>query len=115
MNPFKQIFQKFSSNNAFFQKEMDIPEVIFPGAQDHSTLQRRFEGGQSQGVNTANLGGNPPQGQEQPPKPKVPNIYVKKPHRKQPALGLFLAKADPEDREDWRLKSGILSKQASNA
>ena len=98
-----------------FQKEMDIPEVIFPGAQDHSTLQRRFEGGQSQGVNTANLGGNPPQGQEQPPKPKVPNIYVKKPHRKQPALGLFLAKADPEDREDWRLKSGILSKFASNA
>ena len=37
---------------------------------------------------------------------QVPNIYVKKPHRKQPALGLFLAKADPEDREDWRLKSG---------
>ena len=37
---------------------------------------------------------------------QVPNIYVKKPHRKQPALGLFLAKADPADREDWRLTTG---------
>ena len=31
---------------------------------------------------------------------------MKKPHRKQPALGLFLAKADPADREDWRLTTG---------
>ena len=42
-----------------------------------------------------------------PPKPKVPNIYVKKPHRKQPALGLFLAKPDPDDKEeDWRFRPG---------
>ena len=45
-------------------------------------------------------------GPKDPPRLKAPNIYVKKPHRKQPALGLFLAKADPEDKEDWRLKSG---------
>ena len=75
---------------------MDVPEVIFPGAgaQAESQLQRRFESDPEKKV-----GGSPA-------RPKVPNIYVKKPHRKQPALGLFLAKADPEDREDWRLKSG---------
>ena len=69
------------------------------------TLQRRPQveaGGRDQELATSGEGG---QGQG-PPRPKVPNIYVKKPHRKQPALGLFLAKADPEDREDWRLKSG---------
>ena len=43
---------------------------------------------------------------------QVPNIYVKKPHRKQPALGLFLAKADPADREDWRLTTGDQSRES---
>ena len=91
---------------------MDIPEVIFPGAQDRSNLQRRFEGGHQESVNmtSAGQGHRPVHPSQQQPgdpnRPKVPNIYVKKPHRKQPALGLFLAKADPEDREDWRLKSG---------
>ena len=107
---------------------MDIPEVIFPGSQDRSQLQRRFDttsagGGQATGpgqhvnINVSNTGNtgqpghNDNTGHQAPPgqgpaRPKVPNIYVKKPHRKQPALGLFLAKADPEDREDWRLKSG---------
>ena len=91
---------------------MDIPEVIFPGAQDRSNLQRRFEGGHQESVNMTLTGQRPlhpsqlQPGQGDPNRPKVPNIYVKKPHRKQPALGLFLAKADPEDREDWRLKSG---------
>ena len=101
---------------------MDIPEVIFPGSQDRSQLQRRFDSSSgnvntlntnlantgtaaNMGVGNQNQAGPPGQG---PPRPKVPNIYVKKPHRKQPALGLFLAKADPEDREDWRLKSGKL-------
>jgi len=40
-----------------------------------------------------------------PAKPKAPSIYVKKPHRKQPALGLFLAKQDPEE-EEWRFRPG---------
>ena len=31
---------------------MDIPEVIFPGAQDRSNLQRRFEGGHQESVDT---------------------------------------------------------------
>ena len=90
---------------------MDIPEVIFPGAQSESQLQRRFEPEQEKKPGEA----------PGPPRPKVggvlweyvwqysvqvPNIYVKKPHRKQPALGLFLAKADPADREDWRLTTG---------
>ena len=75
---------------------MDVPEVIFPGAgaQAESQLQRRFDSDPEKKV-----GGTPT-------RPKVPNIYVKKPHRKQPALGLFLAKADPADREDWRLTTG---------
>ena len=105
---------------------MDIPEVIFPGSQDRSQLQRRFDtntaggggtSGQGQHVNinvahtghpghNDNTGHQAPAPGQGPARPKVPNIYVKKPHRKQPALGLFLAKADPEDREDWRLKSG---------
>ena len=53
------------------------------------------------------LGQTAAQNISSPPKPKVPTIYVKKPHRKQPALGLFLAKPDPEDREeDWRFRPG---------
>ena len=75
----------------------DIPEVIFPGAQSESQLQRRFD---SDPEKKAGGAGGPAA------RPKVPNIYVKKPHRKQPALGLFLAKADPADREDWRLTTG---------
>ena len=74
---------------------MDIPEVIFPGAQSESQLQRRFDPDPEK-----------KSGEATPARPKVPNIYVKKPHRKQPALGLFLAKADPADREDWRLTTG---------
>ena len=74
---------------------MDIPEVIFPGAQSDSQLQRRFDSDPEKKTAGAT-----------PARPKVPNIYVKKPHRKQPALGLFLAKADPADREDWRLTTG---------
>lgn len=72
-------------------------------AGGQATLQRRPQvesGGRGQELATSGEAG------QGPPRPKVPNIYVKKPHRKQPALGLFLAKADPEDREDWRLKSG---------
>ena len=74
---------------------MEAPEVIFPGAQSESQLQRRFESDPEKRSGGAT-----------PARPKVPNIYVKKPHRKQPALGLFLAKADPADREDWRLTTG---------
>ena len=75
---------------------MELPEVIIPGSQpsDHQPLYPRGE-----------EDGPPlPTG---PPKPRVPNIYVKKPHRKQPALGLFLAKPDPDDKEeDWRFRPG---------
>ena len=78
---------------------MDVPEVIFPGAQSESQLQRRFDSDPERKGGGGGGGGGAA-------RPKVPNIYVKKPHRKQPALGLFLAKADPADREDWRLTTG---------
>ena len=71
--------------------------MIFPGAQSETQLQRRFDSDPEKKAGGAGGGAA---------RPKVPNIYVKKPHRKQPALGLFLAKADPADREDWRLTTG---------
>ena len=76
--------------------------MIFPGSSDRPHLQRRLEPrGQATEMTTTSRASDSVQ-----PRPKVPNIYVKKPHRKQPALGLFLAKSDRED-EDWRLKSGV--------
>ena len=78
---------------------MEVPEVIFPGSTDRPHLQRRLEP-RGQATEMTSRASDSAQ-----PRPKVPNIYVKKPHRKQPALGLFLAKSDRED-EDWRLKSG---------
>ena len=77
---------------------MELPEVIFPGKQDGDN-QPLYPRGEEEGPPLPPTSG--------PPKPKVPNIYVKKPHRKQPALGLFLAKPDPEDKEeDWRFRPG---------
>jgi hypothetical protein len=80
---------------------MELPEVIFPGSQtshNQPLYQRGKEDGPPLPIDPHSAG---------PPKPKVPNIYVKKPHRKQPALGLFLAKPDPDDEEeDWRFRPG---------
>ena len=86
---------------------MEGPEVIFPGSSERPHLQRRLEprasqAGQATEMTTTGAGVS----DSAQPRPRVPNIYVKKPHRKQPALGLFLAKSDRED-EDWRLKSGV--------
>ena len=76
--------------------------MIFPGkdSEDHQPLYPRGEeDGLPLPTNTPSAGTT---------KPKVPNIYVKKPHRKQPALGLFLAKPDPEDKEEnWRFRPGM--------
>ena len=78
---------------------MELPEVIFPGSQNGESQPLYRRGDIEEGSPLCPHSG--------PPKPKIPNIYVKKPHRKQPALGLFLAKPDPEDREeDWRFRPG---------
>ena len=81
---------------------MELPSVIFPGGHHDGDSQPLYPAGEEDGPP---LPTQPPT--TGPPKPKVPNIYVKKPHRKQPALGLFLAKSDPEDKEDWRFRPGM--------
>ena len=91
----------------FLSFGMEAPEVIFPGPSDRPHLRRlepRGQGGQGGQATEMTASSRAPDSSQ--PRPKVPNIYVKKPHRKQPALGLFLAKSDRED-EDWRLKSGV--------
>ena len=80
---------------------MELP-VVTPPSTKYVDTQPLYPRGEEGGLPI------PTQHNTPPPKPKVPNIYVKKPHRKQPALGLFLAKPDPEDQADWRFGSGNL-------
>jgi len=73
---------------------MEVPGVIFPGSQDEES---------GQPLPPLLLPTQAPS--TRPAKPNVPSIYVKKPHRKQPVLGLFLAKQDKEE-EEWRFRPG---------